>query len=172
MHGGDPGYTRYTNEWEGTGAREFRAFSRNGSPAVIKLSSEKNNLVDAMASIIGHGLATRFPTLKFMPVEYASSWIRPFYAKLQRTFDKAPVLFDENPVDVFKRNVWVHAFHEPEPKGLIDIGIPVYHIMFGSDFPHPEGMGDPLPYSAGGAHPPLRSRARRWSPTCRSISRR
>ena len=56
------------------------------------------------------------------------------------------MLFDENPVEVFKRNVWMHIFHEPDPKGLIDLGIPVDHLMFGSDFPHPEGMADPLAY--------------------------
>ena len=163
MHSGDAGYNRYTNEWEGLGDKEMvitaKSKARQSSPAFLALSSEKDNLVDAMASIIGHGLATRFPTLKFMPVEFASSWIRPFYAKLQRTYDSAPVLFDENPVDVFNRNVWVHAFHEPEPKGLIDIGIPVDHIMFGSDFPHPEGMGDPLAYSAVVADLPLDQQA-------------
>ena len=57
------------------------------------------------------------------------------------------MIFEENPVEVFHRNVWVHAFHEPDPQGLIDLGIPVDHIMFGSDFPHPEGMADPLAYS-------------------------
>ena len=45
------------------------------------------------------------------------------------------------------RSVWVHAFHEPNPKRLIDLGIPVDHIMFGSDFPHAEGMADPVAYS-------------------------
>ena len=147
MHSGDPGYTRYTNEWEGLGNREFHAFSRNGSPGFLALASEKSALVDAMASIIGHGLATRFPELKFMPVEFRSTWIRPFVAKLQRCYEDSPLLFDEEPFEVFKRNVWVHAFHEPDPKGLIDLGIPVDHIMFGSDFPHPEGMADPLAYS-------------------------
>jgi predicted TIM-barrel fold metal-dependent hydrolase len=29
----------------------------------------------------------------------------------------------------------------------MDTGIPVDHMMFGSDFPHPEGMADPLAYS-------------------------
>jgi len=163
MHSGDAGYTRYTNEWEGLGDREMvitaKSKARQSSPAFLALSSEKDNLVDAMASIIGHGLATRFPTLKFMPVEFASSWIRPFYAKLQRTYDRASVLFDENPVDVFNRNVWVHAFHEPEPKGIIDLGVPVDHIMFGSDFPHPEGMEDPLAYSAVVADLPLEQQA-------------
>jgi predicted TIM-barrel fold metal-dependent hydrolase len=153
MHSGDAGYTRYTNEWEGLGDREFTitAKSKNkqlSSPGFLLLASEKSNLVDAMASIIGHGLATRFPELKFMPVEFNSSWIQPFYEKLQRTYDQSAVLFDENPVEVFNRNVWVHAFHHPDPKALIDMGIPADHIMFGSDFPHPEGMGDPLAYSA------------------------
>ena len=149
MHSGDSGYTRYTNEWEGFGDSEMSIsrHARRPTPAFMALSSEKDNLVDAMASIIGHGLATRFPKLRFMPVEYSSRWIRPFYRKLQRTYEASPVLFDENPVEVFNRNVWVHAFHEPDPKGLIDLGIPVDHIMFGSDFPHPEGMEDPLAYS-------------------------
>jgi predicted TIM-barrel fold metal-dependent hydrolase len=163
MHSGDAGYNRYTNEWEGLGDKEMvitaKSKARQSSPSFLALSSEKDNLVDAMASIIGHGLATRFPKLKFMPVEFASSWIRPFYEKLQRTYDRAPMLFDESPVDIFNRNVWVHAFHEPEPKGLIDIGIPVDHIMFGSDFPHPEGMADPLAYSAVVADLPLDQQA-------------
>ena len=100
-----------------------------------------------MASIIGHGLATRFPKLKFMPVEFPSSWVRPFVAKMQRVYENSAVLYDEEPFEIFKRNVWVHAFHERDPQGLIDLGIPVDHIMFGSDFPHPEGMEDPLAYS-------------------------
>ena len=149
MHSGDAGYQRYTNEWEGLGDTEHSIAkeARGPNPAFLTLSSEKDNLVDAMASIIGHGLATRFPRLRFLPVEFASTWIRPFYNKLQRANDERAVLFDENPVEVFNRNVWVHAFHEPDPRGLIDLGLPVDHIMFGSDFPHPEGMEDPLAYS-------------------------
>jgi predicted TIM-barrel fold metal-dependent hydrolase len=40
----------------------------------------------------------------------------------------------------------VHAFHEPDPKGLLEL-LPADHVMWGSDFPHPEGMSDPLGYS-------------------------
>jgi predicted TIM-barrel fold metal-dependent hydrolase len=164
MHSGDAGYTRYTNEWEGLGDREFTftAKSKNkqlSSPGFLVLSSDKNNLVDALASIIGHGLATRFPELRFMPVEFNSAWIRPFYEKLRRVADESAVLYDEDPVEVFHRNVWVHAFHEPDPKGLVDLGIPVDHLMFGSDFPHPEGMGDPLAYSAVVTDLPLEQQA-------------
>ena len=147
MHSGDPGYTRYTNEWEGRGSIESRAFQTNGTPAFLRLASEKNNLVDALASIIGHGVVTRFPKLKFMPVEFGSAWIRPFITKLQRVYEESAVLFDEDPFEVFKRNIWVHIFHEADPKGLLDMGLLADHLMFGSDFPHPEGMADPLAYS-------------------------
>jgi predicted TIM-barrel fold metal-dependent hydrolase len=147
MHAGDPGYVRYTNEWEGTGDAEFKAFASNGSGGFLALASEKDALIDALASIIGHGLATRFPRLRFMPVEYPSNWIRPFIAKLHRIYEESSVLFDEEPFEIFRRNIWVHAFHEADPKGLIDLGIPFDHIMFGSDFPHPEGMEDPLAYA-------------------------
>jgi predicted TIM-barrel fold metal-dependent hydrolase len=149
MHSGDPGYHRYLNEWEGLGDAEMSIAknARRANPAFMILSSQKDNLVDAMASIIGHGLATRFPKLKFMPVEFSSSWIRPFYERLQRASERSSVLFDEDPVEVFERNVWVHVFHEPDPQGIIDLGLPVDHMMFGSDFPHPEGMADPLAYS-------------------------
>jgi predicted TIM-barrel fold metal-dependent hydrolase len=145
MHAGDPGYTRFINEWEGMN-REA-SFGHIGNPAFIGLMSEKDPLVDSLASIIGHGLALRYPGLKFLPVEFASTWIRPFVAKLQRTYERSPVLFDEDPFETFRRSIYIHAFHEPDPAGLLDLGLPADHLMFGSDFPHPEGMSDPLGYS-------------------------
>src|SRR3954471_4826468 len=101
MHSGDPGYSRYLNEWEGIPNLEqsISRHARKISPGFVRLSSEKDSLVDALASIIGHGLATRFPKLKFMPVEFGSGWIRPFYAKLQRVWDETPAIYEENPVE-------------------------------------------------------------------------
>lgn len=52
---------------------------------------------------------------------------------------------------VFKRDMASEAERlavlDPDPKGLIDLGIPVDHLMFGSYFPHPEGMANPLAYA-------------------------
>ncbi len=79
-----------------------------------------------------------------------SGWIRPFVAAHPaRPTSKSPVLFDEDPFEVFKRNIYVHIFHEPDPQGLLDLGLPADRLMFGSDFPHPEGMGDPLRLQRG-----------------------
>ena len=147
MHSGDPGYTRYTNEWEGTHT-EFSAFRNNGSPAFISpgLGEEparrrarfdhRSRPRDAVPEAQVHAGRVR-------------GHVDP--ALLHRSSSgpgrASAVLFDENPVEVFNRNLWLHIFHEPDPKGLIDLGIPVDHLMFGSDFPHPEGMADPLAYA-------------------------
>jgi predicted TIM-barrel fold metal-dependent hydrolase len=146
MHSGDPGYQRYLNEWEGT-TREFTPFSAGDHGAFRAMASDKLPIYDAMASIIGHGLATRFPKLKFMPVEYRATWVWNFVERMQAAYERAPMLFDEDPMEVFRRNVWVHIFHEPDPKGLFELGVPANRMMFGSDFPHPEGLGDPLGYA-------------------------
>jgi predicted TIM-barrel fold metal-dependent hydrolase len=146
MHSGDPGYQKYVNEWEGYDDAEFLPFARPGSPTFSALASDKSPIVDATASIIGHGLATRFPDLKFLPVEYGYEWVRPFVEKMQRTYEKSAALFDEDPMDTFKRCMFVHPFHEPDPAGLAEL-IGVDNILFGSDFPHPEGLNDPLAYA-------------------------
>jgi predicted TIM-barrel fold metal-dependent hydrolase len=146
MHSGDAGYQRYTNEWDGI-TTEMLPFKSTGSGAFRAMASEKSVVDDGVASIIGHGLATRFPTLKFMPVEYWSTWVRPFLRRMQAAYERSPALFDEDPFEVFKRNIYIHIFHEADPQGLLDLGLPADRLMFGSDFPHPEGLGDPLAYS-------------------------
>ena len=44
---------------------------------------------------------------------------------------------------MFKRNIWVHPFHEEDPVGLVKI-LGSSHVVFGSDYPHPEGLADPV----------------------------
>ena len=57
----------------------------------------------------------------------------------------SPHLFEEDPVAVFKRNIFVHPFHEDDPVGLCR-AIGADNVVFGSDYPHPEGMADPLSF--------------------------
>src|SRR5262249_8207254 len=105
MHSGDAGYSRYLNEWNGLSS-ESLPFQQVGNAAFQRMASPKLAVDDAVASIIGHGLATRFPKLKFMPVEYAATWIRPFVARMREAYEAAPVLFEEDPFEVFTRNVY------------------------------------------------------------------
>lgn len=146
MHSGDPGYHRYVNDWNGA-ETEMLPFGRGAWPAFSSIMSEKSPIIDGMASIIGHGLATRFPKLRFAPVEYRTGqWLRDWFNKLGATYERSPVIFDEDPQEVFRRNIFIHAFQDPDPGGLARL-IGVDNVMFGSDFPHPEGLADPLAYS-------------------------
>ena len=98
-----------------------------------------------MASLIGHGLLSRFPTLRMLPVENGSAWVRPILDALGHSYAHNPNLYDEDPIMVLKRNIWVHPFHEENPRGLIEM-VGIDRVVFGSDYPHIEGMSQPLTY--------------------------
>jgi predicted TIM-barrel fold metal-dependent hydrolase len=49
----------------------------------------------------------------------------------------------EHPREVFHRNVWVNPFWEDSVTGLVDL-IGADRVCFGSDYPHPEGLDDPV----------------------------
>ena len=45
----------------------------------------------------------------------------------------------------FKRNVYISPFHEDRLDKLIE-AIGADHVLFGSDYPHPEGLAEPCSY--------------------------
>jgi predicted TIM-barrel fold metal-dependent hydrolase len=141
MHASDSGYQRYINEWEGI-ADEMTPF-KGGSGFQAIIGHGGRAITDAIASLIGHGLCSRFPDLRFAPVENGSGWVRPLLQDMEHAYTAAPNVFDEHPVEVFKRNIYVHPFHEEDPIGLVEI-LGADRVLFGSDYPHPEGMADPL----------------------------
>jgi predicted TIM-barrel fold metal-dependent hydrolase len=143
MHASDSGYQRYLNEWEGFGD-EFMPFQARSGFATI-IGGQHREIVDTVTSAIGHGLCTRFPGLKIVPVENGSRWVRPLLQDMEHAYAADPHAFDENPVDVFKRNIFVHPFHEDDPIGLVE-ALGADNVLFGSDYPHPEGMADPLAF--------------------------
>ena len=48
-------------------------------------------------------------------------------------------------MEAFTRCIYVHPFHEEDPVGLVKL-IGTDNVLFGSDFPHPEGMYDPVSF--------------------------
>lgn len=142
MHASDDGQQRYMNEWNGL-TKEFEPFKRTYTGFDIMLHGEHRGIFDCVASIVGHGLATRFPDIRFMPVENGSAWVRPLMDRMQTSYERSPDVFDEDPIVALKRSVMVHPFHEEDPMGLVD-AVGVDNVVFGSDYPHPEGMFDPV----------------------------
>ncbi|WP_026310974.1 amidohydrolase family protein [Parafrankia elaeagni] len=144
LHSSDDGLTRYYNMWEGRPDGEHLPFA---SPTAFKdiMNKQHRGIFDTVTSLIGHGLLSRFPTLRILPVENGSGWVRPFVEAAGESYAKSPKLYDEDPITVLKRNIWIHPFFEENPHGLIELLGPD-RIVFGSDFPHAEGMSDPVSY--------------------------
>ncbi len=140
MHSSDSGYARYQNDWEGTHT-EYLPFQ----PQAFRLLSTWRPVEDAVGSFIAHGCLSRFPTLKIAVIENGSSWVGPLLANLKDAYKKKPQEFAEDPVEVFKRQVHVSAFWEENLDTLAEM-IGEDRVLFGSDYPHPEGLSEPAKF--------------------------
>ncbi len=143
IHASDSGYTRYSNEWVGAQG-EMQAFAE-ANPFSHTLRLAHREIQDAVTSLICHGTTERFPDLKFALVENGGGWVPGLLNLLDHTWRDMPHRFADKPSDSFKRNFWMHPFHEEDPRGLIEL-LGADHVIFGSDYPHVEGLADPLSY--------------------------
>ncbi|MGW4911176.1 amidohydrolase family protein [Streptomyces sp. NPDC004270] len=140
MHSSDSGYSRYTNDWEGTTA-EMLPFKSNAFRQV----SEWRPIQDAVASWVCHGALFRFPELKIALIENGSSWVAPLLDQLADVYKKMPEQFLGDPVAAVKNSIHVSPFYEEDLGELVDL-IGVDRVLFGSDYPHPEGLAQPTSY--------------------------
>jgi len=143
MHASDDGSTSYVSQWEGARGEYLPFKNQNAFEEVFR--SYHRGIMDAMASAICHGLFDRFPRLRFLPVENGSRWVGPLLETLDHVYEMNPHLFAQDPTKIFKRNIWVHPFHEDDPMDIIRL-IGADRVVFGSDYPHPEGLAEPTSY--------------------------
>jgi predicted TIM-barrel fold metal-dependent hydrolase len=140
MHSSDSGYERYTNDWMGSDS-EMLPFQ----PQAFRMLAQWRPVEDAVAALICHGALSRFPDLKVAVIENGSSWVEPLLRNLADVYKKMPQDFLEDPVTVFKRNVHVSPFWEEDLGALAEL-IGEDRVLFGSDYPHPEGLAEPASY--------------------------
>jgi predicted TIM-barrel fold metal-dependent hydrolase len=140
MHASDSGYSRYQADW--TGPAEMLPFRLDPFKA---MTVGKRPIEDSMAAFTCHGVFTRFPQLRVAAIENGGDWVVPFLHHLEDVYRRMPQVFEESPVEAFKRNVWISPFHEDDIAGLIAT-MGADHIVFGSDYPHPEGLAEPCTY--------------------------
>jgi predicted TIM-barrel fold metal-dependent hydrolase len=140
MHSSDSGYQRYRNDWLG-GDTEFLPFQ----PSAFSQLANWRPIEDAVAALICHGALSRFPKLKICVIENGSSWVEPLLKALKDMYKKEPQDFLEDPIEVFMRNIYVSPFWEDDLPALAKM-IGEEHVLFGSDYPHPEGLAHPPSY--------------------------
>jgi predicted TIM-barrel fold metal-dependent hydrolase len=140
MHSSDSGYARYTAEWEG-GTSEMLPFK----PNAFGLAGQWRPIQDAVASWVCHGALFRFPGLKVAVIENGSSWVAPLLETLADLYKKMPQDFLGDPVEEVRTRIHVSPFYEDDLSHLTDL-IGVERVLFGSDYPHPEGLSHPHNY--------------------------
>lgn len=136
FHSGDAGYGRYIDDWEPTGA--FEAF--RVSP--LRTITSDRAPFDMFAVLTCHGVLSRHPRLKLASIEAGSDWVMPLLKKLKKAWMQNPSNFASDPVEQLREHLWVAPFYEDDIAGLAD-AIGVDHVLFGSDYPHAEGLADP-----------------------------
>jgi predicted TIM-barrel fold metal-dependent hydrolase len=109
------------------------------------IANHDRAITDAVTSLTVHGALYRHPQLRIALIENGSGWVRPALHELEVAYQRMPAAFPEDPVAAFKRNLYVHPFHEDDPIGLVKLLGPT-KVLFGSDYPHVEGMSDPLSF--------------------------
>ena len=146
LHSSDSGYERYRNDWVG-GNSEFLPFK----PDAFRMLASWRPIEDAVSSLICHGALARFPALKIAVVENGASWVEPLQKALKDLWKKMPQDFPENPLEALRRNIHISPFWEEDFGHLAELLGPD-RVLFGSDYPHPEGLGDPVTFAGEIGH--------------------
>ncbi len=141
IHSGDAGYARYVADWEPMGA--FEAFRH--SPLRMVLSADRPPY-ETMGALVCHGLFDRFPRVRVASIEAGASWVPVLMKKLKKAYGQMPTGFVADPVETFREHVWVAPFYEDDLGALKDeLGLD--HLLFGSDWPHAEGLAQPKAFA-------------------------
>ncbi|MDE0700564.1 MAG: amidohydrolase family protein [Acidimicrobiaceae bacterium] len=90
-------------------------------------------------------LYDRFPRLRVASVENGSDFLAPMFRKFDQTAKKSFSWFDDHPTDTFTEKVWMNPFWEDDVTEVTELMGPD-HVIFGSDWPHIEGLPHPLDY--------------------------
>jgi predicted TIM-barrel fold metal-dependent hydrolase len=125
--------------------------SHTQTPLQWALCNTERPLVDTMIALALHNLFGRHPGIKIVSIENGSNWLKPLF----KTVDKAAALgrrggsiggqLPDKPSEALAEHLWICPFPEDDVDELID-AIGPDHVLFGSDWPHPEGLREPEDY--------------------------
>ncbi len=141
VHAGDSGVSSNGYADDGFGA----SFSTGSWKPSIKSFNIERAAFDFLITLAFEKLFDRFPNVRIASVENGSTFLGELFDKLRSTSKKMPGYFREDPVESFRRNVWINPFWEDDPNEIAEL-MGANRVIFGSDWPHIEGMPRPLDY--------------------------
>jgi predicted TIM-barrel fold metal-dependent hydrolase len=143
FHLGDSGYNRFLAAGWGASA-SFEGFGNTDILSRVLVSDRA--IHDTIASLIVHKVFKRHPTLKVASIENGSDWMGLLVKRLRKQRNQTPWVFVEDPLDTLREHVWVTPYMEEDLHALANL-IGVERILFGSDWPHGEGVASPLDFT-------------------------
>ena len=143
LHASDSGYDKITQWWTGGEGREFRGFDRDTFKASVDIIGRA--ISDSIAALICHGVFDRHPGVRVVAVENGATWVAPLAHRLTRAYGQMPQAFKKHPRELLEQHVYVTPFYEDDLEELRG-HLPIERMLFGSDFPHAEGLAEPLDY--------------------------
>ncbi len=123
----------------------FAATFSGGWKPSIKSFAIEQAIRDYLLSLIFENHLDRFPNLRIASVENGAQFLPDLLAKLRSTADKMPGYWKNDPVDTLRRHVWINPFWEDDVTVVAEC-MGTDRVIFGSDWPHVEGLPEPLDY--------------------------
>ncbi|HZU49251.1 MAG TPA: amidohydrolase family protein [Mycobacterium sp.] len=142
FHLSDSGYLQIAAMWGGKST--FEGFGAKDPLDVVLLDDRA--IHDTIASMIVHGVFTRHPKLRAASIENGSYFVYRLIKRLKKAANNYPQHFREDPVEQLRNNVWIAPYYEDDLPALAQT-IGVERILFGSDWPHGEGLESPLAFA-------------------------
>ena len=140
IHAGDSGYSS-----QGYAEDAFGSSMTGRYRPSIKAFSIERAAHDWLITMSMERMYTRFPNLRIASVENGADYLDMLFRKLNQQAKKSPSWFDEDPVELFRKHVWMNPFWEDNVYEIVEL-MGADHGIFGSDWPHIEGMPTPLDY--------------------------
>ena len=110
-------------------------------------------IMDTLAALVFGNLFGRFPNVRVASVENGSLFVPYLMAVMDKMGGmgrNGPWLggrIREKPSAILRRHVFVSPYHEEDIPALART-LGASQVLFGSDFPHPEGLAEPADFAA------------------------
>ncbi len=141
FHASDSGYDQIASQW--AGGTEWRPFEPDPFTNCVRIIDRA--ISDTVSALICHGVLARHPNLRIACIENGAFWVEPLIKTLNHVYGQMPQHFKEHPTETFRRHFFVAPFNE-DPVDELAAQIGASRVLFGSDWPHPEGLAEPLDF--------------------------
>lgn len=146
IHQGGTDYQKYGADWSENPHDTLGSF--DAFQYVMYWSDRP--AMETVAGLILHSFFTRFPHIRVVMAEQGSVWV-PY---IVRKMDHATLMgrrtkwgeLDARPKEIFQRHFLVAPYPEENVERVVD-AVGLDPVVFGSDFPHGEGLAFPADYA-------------------------